>query len=190
MITKRTLISSTILTLSLGLLACERGSNDIAASAAPSQGVPAYTVDAKTYGVQQVAFVKEVLPQGDEAPDGKALYAKTCGACHQLTGQGIPGAFPPLDGSVYVTGDKLDRLASIILYGLIGPIKVNGMTYNSAMTPMRNVLNDAELAAVATYIRGAWSNKAAPVTADIFAAMRQKWGERASFTIQELGEEQ
>lgn len=96
--------------------------------------------------------------------DGKAVFAAQCVACHQATGKGLPGVFPPLDGSEWVQGDTR-TLANILLHGVNGEISVMGNTYNGAM-PAFAQLGDAELAAVATYIRSAWSNKAEalPVT--------------------------
>ena len=120
---------------------------------------------------------------------GRRYFKTNCSACHQVTGAGIPGVFPPLDASAYVTGDNLDRLASIMIYGLVGPIKVNGQQYNSAMAGLGATLKDEELAKIATYIRGAWSNKAGEVEPSVFAAMRTKWGARGPFAITELGEE-
>jgi mono/diheme cytochrome c family protein len=76
-----------------------------------------------------------------------------------------------------------------MLYGLMGPIHVNGNLYNNVMAPLGGTLKDDELAAIATYIRGAWSNKAAPVGPEVFAAQRTKWGARGMFQIAELGEE-
>ena len=122
-----------------------------------------------------------------EAVDGSALYQTHCMACHQMNGQGIPGAFPPLDGSKYVTGDNVARMAAIMIYGLQGPITVKGQQYNSAMAPLGQTLNNEQLAAVATYIRSAWSNTAGPVEEKVFADVRAQYGTRGMFTIEELG---
>lgn len=186
---KMKIIRPLALALLVGIVACERTSVDYAGKKEAVEGRPAYTRDASYASAPNVAVVREVLPQGDEGIDGKTLYASSCAACHQITGQGVPTAFPPLDNSPYVTGDNTDRLASIMLYGLSGPIHVNGQLFNGAMTPWGPVLKDEELAAIATYIRSSWSNKAGPVAPDIFAKMRQKWGARGPFQISELGEE-
>lgn len=76
-----------------------------------------------------------------------------------------------------------------MLYGLSGPITVKGITYTTVMTPFGSQLKDEELAAIATYVRNAWSNKAKAVDAKIFVEMRKKWGTHSLFTIAELGEE-
>ena len=103
--------------------------------------------------------------------DGKAVFAAQCVACHQASGKGLAGVFPPLDGSEWVVGDTR-TLANILLHGVNGDITVAGTRYNGAM-PAFKQLGDAELAAVASYIRGAWSNKAAPLPAALFEAERK-----------------
>lgn len=122
-----------------------------------------------------------------EVIDGKVLYER-CVTCHQPNGQGVPNIFPPLDASTYVVSDNVERLASIMLFGLKGPIKVNGQEFNSMMLPQRH-LSDRQLAAIATFIRSSWSNKTGPVDPAVFAKMREKWGIRIQFQISELGEE-
>jgi mono/diheme cytochrome c family protein len=140
--------------------------------------------------LSNASHIQEVAPRGALAgPDGEGLFAQYCAACHQLNGQGIAGVFPPLDGTPYVTGDNVERMAAIMIYGLVGPIKVNGIEYNSAMTPFGGVMNDEQLAAVATYIRSSWSNNAGPVDKTLFEQVRAQYGERGMFQISELGED-
>jgi mono/diheme cytochrome c family protein len=105
------------------------------------------------------------------AVDGKQLFTANCVACHQAGGTGVPGVFPPLDGSEWVQGDPR-VLANILLHGVEGELPVKGTTYKGAM-PGFGRLGDAELAAVANYVRGNWSNQAAPVDAALFAAERK-----------------
>ena len=104
------------------------------------------------------------------AVDGKALYAAQCAACHQATGAGLPGVFPPLDGSEWVQGEPR-VLANILLHGITGEITVKGNKYQGAM-PAFAQLSDAELAGIASFIRGNWSNKAEPLQAELFAKER------------------
>jgi mono/diheme cytochrome c family protein len=108
---------------------------------------------------------------GGGAANGKQLFAANCVACHQATGKGLPGVFPPLDGSEWVTGDER-ALANILLHGVTGEITVAGTVFKGAM-PSFQQLGDAELAAVASYVRSEWSNKAAPVAAGLFTAERK-----------------
>lgn len=104
------------------------------------------------------------------AVDGKALYAAQCAACHQPTGAGLPGVFPPLDGSEWVQGEPR-VLANILLHGITGEITVKGNKYQGAM-PAFPQLSDAELAGIASFIRSNWSNKAEPLQAELFAKER------------------
>ena len=105
------------------------------------------------------------------AIDGKALFAAHCAACHQATGKGLPGVFPPLDGSEWVHGDTR-VLANILLHGVEGEIEVEGVTYKGSM-PAFQQLADAELARLASYIRSSWSNKAEAVTPELFENERK-----------------
>ena len=110
--------------------------------------------------------------------DGKAVFAAQCVACHQATGKGLPGVFPPLDGSEWVQGDAR-TLANILLHGITGEISVAGTSYNGAM-PAFAQLGDAELAAVATFIRSNWSNKAEAVPATLFEQERKAGSARTT----------
>ena len=104
------------------------------------------------------------------AVDGKALYAAQCAACHQATGAGLPGVFPPLDGAEWVQGEPR-VLANILLHGITGEITVKGNKYQGAM-PAFPQLSDAELAGIASFIRSNWSNKAEALQAELFAKER------------------
>lgn len=173
------------------LVACERQGRQEGAKSGAPLSAPTYqpSSDATLHTTSGSVTVAGVMPGDGAVLSGEALYQKNCSACHQITGQGVPGAFPPLDGSSYVTGANVERMASIMLYGLKGPITVKGNTFNSVMAPLGPQLKDEELAAIATYVRGAWTNKSGPVEAAVFAAMRSKWGTRAQFEISELGSE-
>lgn len=104
--------------------------------------------------------------------DGKALFNANCVACHQATGTGIPGVFPPLDGSEWVMGDSR-VVINILLHGVTGEIKVKDTTYNGNMPPFGEKFSDDEMAAVATYIRSEWSNSADAINAGQVAAERK-----------------
>ncbi|SDB99922.1 Cytochrome c, mono-and diheme variants [Cupriavidus sp. YR651] len=105
------------------------------------------------------------------AVDGAAVFQGRCVACHQATGQGLPGVFPPLAGSEWVTG-KDAKLASIVLRGVTGKLTVKGTAYNGAMPAFADQLSDAEIAAVLTHVRSQWGNTAPAVTAETVAAAR------------------
>jgi putative membrane-bound dehydrogenase-like protein len=115
---------------------------------------------------------------------GAKVYTNTCVACHGIDAKGVPEAFPPLAGSEWVTGDPKVPIR-IILSGLMGPITVNGETFASAMPPL-NMLSNAEIADVLTYVRQSFSNDAAPVTeAEVNALRRESWG-RDMWTVEKL----
>ncbi len=109
-------------------------------------------------------------PAAGAAVDGKALFAAQCAACHQASGKGLPGVFPPLDGSEWVHGDPR-VLANILLHGINGEITVAGTTYQGSM-PAFAKLSDEELAGVASFIRASWSNQAEPIDAALFERER------------------
>ena len=103
------------------------------------------------------------------------------------TGLGLPGAFPPLAGSEYVLGEE-ERVVRIVLHGLGGPVTVQGQTYNGAMPAWADQLSDAEIAAVLTYVRTSWGNRAEAITAERVARERAATaGRTAPWTAGELG---
>jgi mono/diheme cytochrome c family protein len=107
----------------------------------------------------------------EQLPDGKQVFSTTCAACHQASGEGVPGVYPPLAGSEWVTGDEA-KVVRILLHGVTGPIEVAGETFNSMMPPWGATLKDADIAAVLTYVRSTWGNKGAPVSAAKVASIR------------------
>jgi mono/diheme cytochrome c family protein len=110
--------------------------------------------------------------------DGAQVFTGKCSACHQATGLGLPGVFPPLAKSPYVLGPDR-RLVQILLHGIVGHIDVLGNDYNGAM-PAWNALSDAELAAVATYVRSAFGNMSGPISADFVAKERAATASRTT----------
>lgn len=122
---------------------------------------------------------------------GKAIYLRdgSCATCHQPDGKGLgESGFPPLHGTNWVVGSQ-DRLIKLVLKGLYGPIDVNGKKYPGQvpMTPFGGMLKDDDVAAVLTYVRNAFGNKASAVSAqkvkEIRAAVQSKTG---FYTPQEL----
>ncbi len=90
---------------------------------------------------------------------GKQVYTTTCQACHQAGGTGISGAFPPLAGSEWVTGPSR-RMIAIVLHGIQGEITVEGQKYQGVMPPFKDQLKPDDIAAVVTYVRNSFGNKA------------------------------
>ena len=120
-----------------------------------------------------------------DAAKGEKLFLANCAACHQATGLGVPGAFPPLVKSVWVTGSE-DRLVKAILAGLAGEIEVNGVKYNGNMPNIGAGLKDSQVAHIATYVRQAWGNVAEPVMDTKVAEVRKAIGNRAQYSPADL----
>lgn len=104
---------------------------------------------------------------------GEQVYQR-CATCHQPDGKGLPGTYPPLTGSEYVTASNPAVPIRVVLHGLQGPITVAGTQYNSIMPAYGTgvEMSDEEVAAVLTYVRSSWGNTASPVTAQQVAAER------------------
>jgi nitrite reductase (NO-forming) len=105
-----------------------------------------------------------------QTSSGAQVFARTCAACHQPTGQGLPNVFPPLAGSDFLMADEA-RSIGIVLGGLTGPVTVNGRSYSNVM-PSHAFLSDQELADVLTFVRNAWGNQGDAVSKDQVAARR------------------
>lgn len=86
---------------------------------------------------------------------GKEVFSDFCVTCHLPSGKGIPGNFPPLAGSDWLTDKRTESLKAI-KYGLSGPIEVNGEAYNNVMAAQG--LSDQEVADVMNYISNSWGN--------------------------------
>jgi len=127
---------------------------------------------------------------GDESiiRRGMAVFELTCALCHNPDGQGKPNQAPPLAGSEWVQVEKPERLIRIPLYGLNGPISVKEqqMTFPSGMLAIGWDMKEDDLAAVLSYIRQAWGNKASRVTAEQVKAVKTQVGKRGPSTPEEL----
>ncbi|WP_442593192.1 c-type cytochrome [Parapusillimonas sp. JC17] len=110
--------------------------------------------------------------RGAALADGAQLYATHCLACHQATGKGLPGVFPPLSGSEWLAGQP-DVGIQIVLHGVTGPLTVGGTQYNGQMPTFKDKLNDEEIAALLTHIRSSFGNAAGEVAARDVATARQ-----------------
>jgi mono/diheme cytochrome c family protein len=121
--------------------------------------------------------------QKADAIDGKQIYMAKCVGCHQATGLGVTGVFPPLADSEWVLGSP-EVLSQILLHGITGEITVKGKNYKGAM-PAFNQLSDGEIAAVLSYIRSDWKNAAPPIKAD---TVKQEREQSSSRTIPYGGE--
>jgi glucose/arabinose dehydrogenase/mono/diheme cytochrome c family protein len=88
---------------------------------------------------------------------GRSLYVAHCAVCHQATGRGTPGVYPPLAGSDYLTqpAGRVNAILAVV-QGLSGKLTVNGLTYDNQMPAV--VLDDAQVADVLTFVFGSWGN--------------------------------
>jgi mono/diheme cytochrome c family protein len=173
--------------LTLALVAAASAGVLYPASAANAQSkTSAKKVATKTPAKSTKPAAKTTAAAKEQLPDGKQVYSTTCAACHQPAGEGTGGVFPPLAGSEWVNGDDA-KIVRILLHGVTGPIEVAGETYNGMMPPWGGTLKDADIAAVLTYVRSAWGNKAAPITAAKVASIRSATSARTTpWTAAEL----
>ena len=138
----------------------------------------------RSWGREFSGEQKALLTQGNE------VFNELCFTCHNPDGRGTPiegrpgeTLAPALAGSRTVTGSA-EGLVAVLLKGLAGP--VNGKAYDAQMVPMESN-NDQWIAAVASYIRNSFGNKASTVTAKQVADLRDKLRERTMpFTTPEL----
>lgn len=92
---------------------------------------------------------------------GEKTYGIVCASCHQPDGLGgVTQGCPPLAGSDWVLEKDPSRIAAIALKGLTGPVTVSGKQYGTGVMVGFDTLSDEEIAAVLSFIRNNWSNKA------------------------------
>ncbi|WP_373986863.1 cytochrome c [Duganella sp. BuS-21] len=134
--------------------------------------------DAPELGDRRTMSTLEGRPAGaGGAADGLQIYTANCVACHQASGAGLPGVFPPLGGSEWVLGaDKLP--VNILLHGVGGKLTVREVAYSGQMPAFKEKLNDAEIAAVLTYIRANFGNSAGKIGAEVVKAEREAGKDR------------
>jgi len=116
---------------------------------------------------------------------GKAIYDREgfCVTCHQADGRGIAASgSPSLAGTHWVVGSE-ERLIKLTLKGLNGPIEVLGKQYpgDVPMTPFEGLLSDEEVAAVLTFVRNSFGNKAPPISPERVKEVRKAIGTKEGF---------
>ncbi|HET6913275.1 MAG TPA: multicopper oxidase domain-containing protein [Rhodanobacteraceae bacterium] len=131
----------------------------VAATAAPAPGAAPPAAPAGPYKF--------------DAARGASLFATNCSACHQATGMGLPGAFPPLKGDPVVLDPDPTRQIETVLHGLQGQ-NVGGTVYQTPMPPFAATLNDADIADIINHERSSWGNQGKQITADQVKAVRAK----------------
>jgi mono/diheme cytochrome c family protein len=145
-----------------------------APAAAPAAGTPGAPAPAAAGAFDMKASIAR----------GQPLYMQTCIACHQPTGMGLPGAFPPLAKSDYASGDAR-RMIAMILKGVQGPLTVNGTQYNNIMLPLDMqfpvLKDDAKVADVLNFVRNSFGNEVKePVTPEFVTAVRKEFESRTT----------
>ena len=96
---------------------------------------------------------------------GQQVFEDNCAQCHRANGEGLPATFPALNKNPFVLGDPNPVIATV-LNGLKGSL--------GQMPAWKDKLDDQQIAAVVTYLRQAWSNRAPAVTPAMVAATRSK----------------
>lgn len=147
---KRFLIPA--LAAAIALAACSGKQQNSSSSTTTTVSSPAAASPAATIASASAA-----------STSGAAVYNSNCSSCHQPSGKGLAGAFPPLAGNAVVTGDA-NKVIGIVKNGLHGVITVNGKTYNGQMPSWKTQLKPEDIASVVSYIRSSWGNKASAVT--------------------------
>lgn len=150
----------------------------------------ATTIGHEGYNPDEHTVVIEV--EIDPIAAGKKLYSQVCVACHQLAGNGLPGLYPPLVGSEWVTGSE-ERLIRILISGLKGPVEVAGVQYPGTIpmpafgagTPYN--WTDDKIAYVLSYIRSEWGNEAGLIDVEKVTTIREATtGQVGEYTAEEL----
>ena len=117
---------------------------------------------------------------------GKKVFDMPCITCHQATGLGQAGLYPPLAGSEWAQGDE-QRVIRIVLHGLNGPITVKGVANNNVMAPLGETLKDEQIANALSYVRATWGNNAPEVEPETVAKVRAETAARKTYwTAEEL----
>jgi mono/diheme cytochrome c family protein len=162
------------------------GSAAAPATAAPAPAAPAAGTAAAAPSTGGTFDLKASIQHG------QTVYMQTCVTCHQPTGLGVPGTFPPLAGTEYTTGDAR-RMVAMTLKGVQPPLKVKDVTYAAIpMTPLPltfPILNDdTNLADAINYVRNSFGNKDEKgVTPEQVGAIRKEFaGHAAMWTEAEL----
>ncbi len=126
-----------------------------------------------------------VVAAAEPPPQGDLIYAGVCVPCHQAGGTGLAGKYPPLAGSEWVALDA-GIPVRILLHGLQGPIQVKGETYVNQMPAWGPQLSDAEIAAVLSYVRSSFGNKAGPVATELVQEIRRSEAGAVPLTAEKL----
>ena len=138
------------------------------AEAAATAALPATATGAAAEGTA----ARAAASNNAGAARGAALFATNCAACHQPTGRGLAGVFPPLAGDPVVNSADPSEHITTILNGRQGS-SIRGVTYASPMPAFKEILNDADIAAIVNHERTSWGNAAPLVSTADVARLRE-----------------
>jgi mono/diheme cytochrome c family protein len=111
----------------------------------------------------------------DPAAKGKEIFLRLCAACHQPDGEGKENLAPPLVGSEWALTPRGERMVRIVLNGMAGPVRVREKDWSLSMPPLRENLNDDQIAVVLTFVRTQLGgNHAGPITPEAVAEARKE----------------
>lgn len=158
------------------------GISDQGTAAGPMASVVSESTQHLTAGdLSAMASYLKSLPPGPAAKPsaqpadrvmatGSRLYEQHCAACHKDTGKGAPPHWPPLAGNTSVLAPAADNILQLILKGGYAPT-TTGNPQPHGMPPFHG-LNDSDVAAVATFIRNSWGNRAGSVSSHHVTPLR------------------
>lgn len=109
---------------------------------------------------------------------GRRAYVH-CQACHGVDGRGVPGYAPPLVGSTWLNGDARAAVL-IVLHGYDATAEAGAAYVSARMLGHARQLDDAEIAAVLTWARGQWGNRAGAVDPALVARLRLAHADRTT----------
>ena len=139
---------------------------------------------------EEVATLQPKTAEGEVFAKGRRVFQVYCMVCHQASGLGTPGQFPPLAGSEWALAQSPNRIIRLVLNGGQGPMEIKGQTYAAAaMPPWKDLLKDEDIAAALTYVRQNkdWGNSAPEVKPEQIKAIRDKIKDRSDpFSAEEL----
>jgi mono/diheme cytochrome c family protein len=146
----RFFILSSLVILSFGFMSCGGGSQDEASKN-----------DSTAVQTKETSSAVNI-----DLAAGKKVFTEKCMVCHQESGLGVPGTFPPLAKSDYLQADKM-RAVKQAIYGSKTPITVNGIKYpGGIMTVFEKELSDQQVLDVVNYVLNSWGNQMGVVTLD------------------------
>lgn len=118
--------------------------------------------------ILSLSFGTKDTPIEQSAKRGKEVYLQNCALCHGQTGEGIEGVYPPLAKADYLKDPRKSILA--VIKGVSGPMKVNGVEYDSEMEAL--ALSDQQVADVMNFLYTSWGNKGRYIKPEEVKALR------------------